>query len=542
MQSLLEQQDAANEELRSANEETLSSNEELQSTNEELETAKEELQSTNEELTTVNEQLHNRNSDLTLLNNDLSNLLASMAIPMVMVGPDLRIRRYTDAARRAFNLRANDIGRPLTDLKSNIEIADLDDLIYEVINQVQLREREVRDLEGRWHRLRIHPYRTADHKIEGAVILLIDIDDIKKSAEAIRESEARFRLLADTAPVLIWLAGANGHEFVNRAFLEFVGAGSETELQDDIWSRYLHPEDHEAYVKTYAGAVAQRTPFEAYFRMRRRDGEYRWMKSLGVPRFSADGNFLGYVGSSFDITDIKSAEQALREKDERLRLALEGGSLATWYCDLKTDRCYWDDRIHALLGVLPQPLTDEGFFSAIHPDDREKLSAARRQALTTGGFTEELRFLRANGSICWLLTTAKIFHDAAGAPAYLTGVCFDITAQKRTAAALQDRIEELKEADRQKNEFVALLAHELRNPLAPISNAVEILRLGTADAGLAEHQPEYYRPRSAADGAHVGRSPRCQPADPTPARFAQAAAQAGNHYPRSHRSQPTLRR
>ena len=212
LQSLLEQQDAANEELRSANEEILSSNEELQSTNEELETAKEELQSTNEELTTVNEQLQTRNLELNEVNNDLTNLLASMAIPMVMVGPDLRIRRYTEAACRSINLRANDIGRPLSDLKTNIDIADLDNLIREVINQVQVREREVRDADGRWHRLRIHPYRTADHKIEGAVILLIDIDDIKKSAEAIRESEARFRLLAESAPVIIWLKGVDGGE------------------------------------------------------------------------------------------------------------------------------------------------------------------------------------------------------------------------------------------------------------------------------------------------------------------------------------------
>ena len=327
LQSLLEQQDAANEELRSANEEILSSNEELQSTNEELETAKEELQSTNEELTTVNEQLQTRNLELNEVNNDLTNLLASMAIPMVMVGPDLRIRRYTEAACRSINLRANDIGRPLSDLKTNIDIADLDNLIREVINQVQVREREVRDADGRWHRLRIHPYRTADHKIEGAVILLIDIDDIKKSAEAIRESEARFRLLAESAPVIIWLKGVDGGESVNKAFRQFVGAGSEAELHGEVWSRYVHPEDHDAFVKNYADSMNRRVPFEANFRLRRHDGEYRWMNSLGVPRLSDAGDFLGYVGSAIDITDMKNAEQALREKEERLRLALEGGSL-----------------------------------------------------------------------------------------------------------------------------------------------------------------------------------------------------------------------
>ena len=495
LQSLLEQQDAANEELRSANEEILSSNEELQSTNEELETAKEELQSTNEELTTVNDQLQTRNLELTELNNDLTNLLASMAIPMVMVGSDLRIRRYTEAARGAINLRDNDIGRPLSDLKTNIDIADLDDLIREVIEKVELREREVLDHEGRWHRLRIHPYRTADRKIEGAVILLIDIDDLKRSAETIRESEARFRLLADSAPVLIWVNGAQGFEFVNKAYLEFVGAGSESELPSDIWSRHIHPDDYETYAKSYADAVSQRAPFEAHFRMRRQDGEYRWMKSVGVPRLSAFGDFLGYVGSSLDITDIKTAEQALREKDERLRLALDAGSLATWYCDLKTNQLHWDERIHALLGLAPEPAsTGDAFFNRIHPDDRDKLRAGRRQALDTGGFTEELRFLRADGSICWLLTTAKVFHDAIGAPAYLAGVCFDITAQKQTAAALEDRVEELKEADRQKNEFVALLAHELRNPLAPISNAVEILRNASNGEPETSDQPEYHRP------------------------------------------------
>ena len=165
LQSLLTA-DAANEELRSANEGSLRATKSCKAPTKNWKPP-EELQSTNEELTTVNEQLHTRNLELTQVNNDLTNLLGSMAMPLVMVGSDLRIRRYTEAACRTINLRDNDIGRPLSDLKTNIDIPDLDDLIREVIEKVELREREVLDHEGRWHRLRIHPYRTADGKIEG---------------------------------------------------------------------------------------------------------------------------------------------------------------------------------------------------------------------------------------------------------------------------------------------------------------------------------------------------------------------------------------
>ncbi|MGH8489735.1 MAG: chemotaxis protein CheB, partial [Gammaproteobacteria bacterium] len=188
LQSLVEQQDAANEELRSANEEALSANEELQSTNEELETAKEELQSTNEELTTVNEQLQHRNLEINQTTNDLQNLLASTAIPVVMVGPDLRIRRMTPPARKILNLLPGDIGRPIGDLKANVDVPDLEALIAEVIEKVQPLEREVRDRESRRYALRVHPYRTLDNKIDGAVLVLLDIEDLKRSQEEVSEA------------------------------------------------------------------------------------------------------------------------------------------------------------------------------------------------------------------------------------------------------------------------------------------------------------------------------------------------------------------
>jgi two-component system CheB/CheR fusion protein len=176
LQAIIEEQEATNEELKSANEEIESSNEELQSTNEELETAKEELQSTNEELTTLNEELSNRNLEMMQLTSELNNLLASIQMPIVMVDNALTVRRATPAARSAFNILPTDIGRPLSELRPNIDLPDLENILQEVIETLSTRERKVRDKNGRDYLLRIRPYRTTENKIDGAVLTLIDMD------------------------------------------------------------------------------------------------------------------------------------------------------------------------------------------------------------------------------------------------------------------------------------------------------------------------------------------------------------------------------
>ena len=179
LQSIIEEQEASNEELRAANEEILSSNEELQSTNEEMETAKEELQSANEELTTLNEELQNRNLELTLVNNDLSNLLGSVQIPIIMLGPDYRIRRFTPIGEKVLNLIPSDIGRPISDINMNLSVPQLEEWITDVIDNVRITEREVQDRSNHWYKMQIRPYRTIDNKIEGVVLVFIDIHDLK---------------------------------------------------------------------------------------------------------------------------------------------------------------------------------------------------------------------------------------------------------------------------------------------------------------------------------------------------------------------------
>jgi two-component system CheB/CheR fusion protein len=188
LQSVIEEYQATNDELQSAGEEMQSSNEELQSINEELEIAKDELESSNKELTTLNDEMRNRNLELTLLNDDLNNLHISVNIPILMLGGDLRIRRFTPQAEKVLSLIATDVGRPIRDLNLKINVPDLEELIVEVIDTVSAKEREVQDAEGRWYAMRVRPYKTLDNRIDGAVIALWDIDALKRREAAVMES------------------------------------------------------------------------------------------------------------------------------------------------------------------------------------------------------------------------------------------------------------------------------------------------------------------------------------------------------------------
>jgi two-component system, chemotaxis family, CheB/CheR fusion protein len=178
LQSIIEAQEATNEELQSANEEIQSGNEELQSTNEELQTSKEELESANEELNTVNEEIQHRNQQLALLSNDLLNILNSATIPMIVLGEDLHIRRFTPEAERVFGFSNQDVGKALTHLPLHIDMPQLERWMLDAMRDVRMKEEPVHARDGRIYKLRITPYRTLENKIDGVVIILLDITDV----------------------------------------------------------------------------------------------------------------------------------------------------------------------------------------------------------------------------------------------------------------------------------------------------------------------------------------------------------------------------
>ena len=251
LQTLQEQHEAATEELQASNEEVQSANEELQSINEELETSKEELESANEELNTVNEEMVSRNMELNLINGDLVNLQNSTKLALVVLGRNLTIRRFNTQAEKQFDLLAADIGRPIGHLRHNLVLSggtksplDLAATSAQVIADVREQECEVRDKSDRCYSLRLRPYLTLDNKVDGAVMVLVDIDLLKRHEQLI----AAARDLADNIfetvrePLLV-LDSQLRVERANRAFYRMSGVGPDAtmgkcleELGDHRWN------------------------------------------------------------------------------------------------------------------------------------------------------------------------------------------------------------------------------------------------------------------------------------------------------------------
>ncbi len=231
LNTVTQEYEASNEELRALNEELQSSNEEMQSINEEMETAKEELQSTNEELTTVNDELQSRTQETMQLNNDLLNVLRGIEIPIIILGSGLQIRRFNDAAARLLNLIPTDAGRPLSNIRTNINIPNLDQMVLDSIDTLAVKEKEVQDMEDRWYSVTIRPYKTVDNRIDGVLMTVADINDIKLSLLRVNEAYDYANDIVETVrePLLVLDAGLKVTT-ANRSFYEnFMVDPEETE-------------------------------------------------------------------------------------------------------------------------------------------------------------------------------------------------------------------------------------------------------------------------------------------------------------------------
>jgi PAS domain S-box-containing protein len=293
--------------------------------------------------------------------------------------------------------------------------------------------------------------------------------------------EKIFREVTEGLPLIVWVHGPSGEqELVNQTFCEFFGVTRE-EMQGGRWQMLMHPDDGEAYLSRFRECVRDRSPFTAEVRVKRADGEWRWIESWGKPRFASNGDFRGFIGTSADITDRKEAEVALRESEERLELALVAGRNGTWDWDMAQDKATVSDSYLDLYGYPhDHEVTYDSWLAAVHPEDQDRVRRYAEKFFQSGReWRLDYRIVHPELGTRWMEAVGRVHRDAGGRPVRFVGVQSDATERKKAEIALR-------EADRRKDEFLAVLGHELRNPLASLSTGVELLEQARITPGLIE--------------------------------------------------------
>ncbi|MBW4423474.1 MAG: PAS domain S-box protein [Nostoc desertorum CM1-VF14] len=332
--------------------------------------------------------------------------------------------------------------------------------------------------------------------VEGYAALITDISEQhaalreRNQAEAaLRESEARFRHLADTAPVLIWMSGTDKLcNYFNKPWLDFTGRTLEQEMGNG-WAEGVHPDDFQRCLNTYTNAFDARQNFKMEYRLRRNDGEYRWLFDTGVPRFAPTGEFLGYIGSCVDIHDRNLAEETLRDSEERYRILTEVSPQAIWMGDSHSGITYCNQYWFDYSGLTMEQTAGYGWIDIIHPNDRDRVFKTSMQAVTNATTYEaEIRFRRvSDGSYRWHLVRGLPFRDAAGQIIKWVGVASDIHDRKVAEDALQqlnemleqriqERTAQLEAANKELESFSYSVSHDLRSPLRHIAGFIELLQ------------------------------------------------------------------
>ncbi len=266
-----------------------------------------------------------------------------------------------------------------------------------------------------------------------------DVTREKKVEESLRESESRFRSIADTTPFMIWASGLDmGITFANARVTEYFGVTID-EMLGDGWLRIVHDTDRDAVVAEYKRAFENWKPFEMEYRVRRADGQWRWLRVHGIPRFAPDGDFMGFLGSAIDMHDRKVAELALRETELRFQRIADSSPMMVWLAD-ESGQCTFVNKTWTdFTGRALEHELGTGWLERIHPDDRDRVgkqflkSVAQRTP-----YTGDYRLLRHDGQYRWILDQgAPVFAENGEFRGY-SGSCFDFTDRWEAIEALRE--------------------------------------------------------------------------------------------------------
>ena len=308
--------------------------------------------------------------------------------------------------------------------------------------------RIVRPSDGqlRWIAVKAEIERDAAGRAWRLVGAHIDVTDRKVAEQAVRESERRFRLVSESAPVMLWMGDAAGKcLYLNRLIRDFWGV-AEKDVTTFDWGTSLHPDDSAALYAVFGQAMQQHKPFTVEGRYRRHDGAYRLLRTDAQPRFGSAGEFLGMIGVNVDITETRGAEHALRESEERFRLIANSAPVPMWVSHLHGRRAFVNQAYMDFLGLPYDDCLVFDWRKALHPDDLQGILAQQIAGeASKQPFALEARYRRADGEWRWLRSESQPRWGLDGEHIGFIGVAHDITAAKQAEIELR-RLNETLEA------------------------------------------------------------------------------------------------
>ncbi len=336
----------------------------------------------------------------------------------------------------------------------------------------------------------ISPIRNSAGTIVGIATIVHDIGERLRTFQRLRESEERFRIMADSCPTLMWVTNAEGGlRFINRMYQEFFGITYE-QVEGGKWLPLIHPGEAQKYLEGFLAAVKKRTSYRAEARVRRADGEWRWMASHGEPRFSPAGEFLGHVGLSLDITARKQAEDAVRRSEEKFRQLAENIREVFWMKNPETQQLLYVSPAYEQLwgrscdSFYQNPLS---WLDAVEPEDRQKARSLFVQQMAGEQIDSDYRIRTPDGQQRWVHDRAFPVRDQAGRLIRIAGIAEDITERKQHEEELVRAREAADAANVAKSRFLANMSHEIRTPMNGVIGMLQLL----LETELTQEQREY---------------------------------------------------
>jgi PAS domain S-box-containing protein len=340
----------------------------------------------------------------------------------------------------------------------------------------------------RWFQNSGFPLRDTNGQIVRWCVLLTDVDDAKRAGDAIRESERQFRRLVETIPALVWRGTPEGElDYLNQRAVEYLGHTAES-LSGGKWLELVHPDHRDATVRRWMQSATTGLPYDDVYQLRRADGQFRWIQSVGEPFHDTNGLILHWYGLVIDIEDRKRVEDELRRSEAFLAQAQRLTQTGSLWWEVSTGKVTWSNETFRLLD-LPTTITPtvEMALNRVHPEDLSLVRAILDRSTREGANVDtEHRLLMPDGSVKHVHVVLQNIGQHLGHPEFV-GAVTDITERKRAEAELRQAYDRLQRAGAELSHvsrvttvsaLTASIAHEVNQPLAGIiTNAGTCLRM-----------------------------------------------------------------